>query len=278
MTTLLVGFDSAWTAHNSGAMAGLFRRNDGGYQELGPPMVANFADAERLVRHLQEEWKPTNTVQLLDQPTIVNNATGQRPVENIVGSAVSRRYGGMLSANRSQKEMFGDDAPVWHYLDQFGGPADPLTGCAITGVIETYPVLAKIALGWTVPDPGGRPTGRLPKYNPQRKRTFSIQDWQHVCRSMWIEFSNRRLSGIAQWIEDASQKVRPRKEDQDRLDACICLLVALHFSEGRKCLLVGDLETGYIIVPYDSQLQRELGERCRQTGRDPAGWVRKIQR
>jgi hypothetical protein len=47
-------------------------------------------------------------------------------------------------------------------------------------VIETYPVLTMIALGWTIPDSDGRLTGRLPKYNPGRKKTFSIKDWQHV--------------------------------------------------------------------------------------------------
>jgi hypothetical protein len=46
-------------------------------------------------------------------------------------------------------------------------------------VFETYPVLAMIALGWTLPD--SRPTGRLPKYNPQRRQTFSTDDWRHVC-------------------------------------------------------------------------------------------------
>jgi predicted RNase H-like nuclease len=31
MTTLLIGFDSAWTAKNSGALVGVMRRDDGDY-------------------------------------------------------------------------------------------------------------------------------------------------------------------------------------------------------------------------------------------------------
>ena len=144
----------------------------------------------------------------------------------------------------------------------------------MTGVIETYPVLAMIALGWTLPDPGGRPAGRLPKYNPEVKATYSPSNWQHVCGSVKREFSQRGLLGTAQWLEDLRQKAEPRKSDQDGLDACICLLVALHLAEGKECLMVGNMQTGHIVVAHDAELEMELKDRCRKTGRDPAAWVR----
>ena len=206
----------------------------------------------------------------------VNNAMGQRPVENFVGSSVSLRYGGMQTASRSRVEMFGDDAPVWHFLDQFGGPADPLTGNCVTGVIETYPVLAMIALCWTLPDPSPhpRPTGRMPKYNPDRRKTFSLPDWRYVCRRTSDSFKDRGLKEIAKWIDNASRLTDPRKEDQDRLDACICMLVALHLAEAKDCLMVGDLKSGYIVVPHSAELHGELDARCVEIGRVPAEWVR----
>jgi predicted RNase H-like nuclease len=102
MSTLLVGFDSAWTAKNFGAIVGVLNRDDGTFHDLGPPVVVNYADAERVVRNWQVQWKPTATVQLLDQPTIVKNITGQRPVENLVGCSVGLRCGGMQPANRSR--------------------------------------------------------------------------------------------------------------------------------------------------------------------------------
>lgn len=132
---------------------------------------------------------------LLDQPTIVTNATGQRPVENLVGSPVSLRYGGMQPANTSRGEMFGNNAPVWPFLARFGGPADPLQPVAGTRVFETYPVLAMIALGWILPD--SRVTGRLPKYNPERRKTFSIADWKHVCGLASGAFRQRVPDGDA---------------------------------------------------------------------------------
>jgi predicted RNase H-like nuclease len=175
-------------------------------------------------------------------------------------------------------EMFGAEAPIWPFLNWFGG-ANPLGPVADSLVIETYPVLAMIALDWTLPDrfPQARPTGRLPKYNPERRRTFSISDWQHVCERASNAFRKRGLVRIASWIDDASRRSPLRKPDQDGLDACLCLLVALYLAEGKDCLLVGDLQTGYIVVPDHVDLRDELTIRCKKTGRIPSEWVLKLR-
>ncbi len=214
MTILLVGFDSAWTPTNSGALVGAIRAEDGAFREFCLPKIVNYREAEATILEWQEEQKPLATIVLLDQPTIVKNTAGQRPVENLVASPVSRRYGGMQPANTGRKTMFGKDAPVWRFLTQFGGPADPLASLSGTWVIETYPVLAMIALGWMLPD--SRPAGRLSKYNPQRKKTFSIADWQHVCHLTSHEFHKCGLLQIAEWLDDAAQSKKPGKRDRMR--------------------------------------------------------------
>ena len=272
MRTLLVGFDSAWTPNNSGSLIGVLRMDDGTFRELGPPLIVDYPQAEGIILRWQTELVPTATIVLLDQPTIVNNAAGQRPVENIVASAVSLRYGGMQPANTSREDMFGTMAPMWKFLARFGGPADPLEPVADTRVFETYPVLAMIALLWTLPD--SRPAGRLPKYNPERKKTFSISDWQHVCGLASTAFHERGLMEIAQWLDVAARNASPRKSDQDGLDARLCLLVALYLAERKDCLMVGDRKTGYIVVPYGGGILSELQTRCDRTGRSPSEWVR----
>jgi predicted RNase H-like nuclease len=246
--------------------------DDGTFRELGPPLIVDYPEAESVILRWQADWAPEATIVLLDQPTIVKNAAGQRPVENIVASAVSLRYGGMQPASTSREEMFGTMAPMWKFLARFGGPADPFQPVADTRVFETYPVLAMIALLWTLPD--SRPAGRLPKYNPERKKTFSIKDWQHVCGLASLAFHERGLVEIGQWLNVAARKASPRKSDQDGLDACLCLLVALHLAERKDCLMVGDRETGYIVVPYEGGILSELQSRCSQTGRPPSEWVR----
>jgi predicted RNase H-like nuclease len=272
MTALLVGFDSAWTAKKSGAIAGLIHDKDGTFRELGSPQIADYRQAEAQILRWQVEIIPTVTIIMLDQPTIVKNAAGQRPVENIVGSPVSLRYGGVQPANTTRMEMFGEEAPVWPFLHKFGGPADPLKPTGSVWVFETYPVLAMIALEWTLPD--ARPAGRLPKYNPARKNTFTIADWQHVCEVAKTAFSKLGLTQTADWIASIGLKPAPSKSEQDRLDACLCLIVAIHFSVGKDCLMVGDMQTGYIIVPCNNRLFTELANRCLITGRDLSQWVR----
>jgi predicted RNase H-like nuclease len=251
---------------------GALRFDDGTVRDLGIPQIVNYSDAEKMIVQWQADHTPTATIILLDQPTIVKNPSGQRPVENIVSSPVSRRYGGMQPANTARLEMFGEDAPMWPFLDRFGGPANPFKPAESVKVFETYPVLTMIALDWTLPD--SRVSGRLPKYNPQRRKTFSISDWQFVCRLMSEAFRERQLPGIAKWIENAAQIASPRKHDQDGLDACLCLMVALDLVEEKDCLMVGNLESGYIVVPHGIGLRTELSARCDETGRVPSDWVR----
>lgn len=275
MTTLLVGFDSAWTPTNSGALIGVLQHGDSTFTELGPPQIVDYCEAEEVILKWQAVEAPTTTIVLLDQPTIVKNVTGQRPVENLVGSPVSHRYGGVQPANTSRDAMFGKGAPVWGFLNRFGGPADPLASVGDTRVFETYPVLAMIALEWMLPDT--RAAGRLPKYNPERRKTFSISDWQHVCEHTSSAFLERGLTKTARWIDTAALNASPRKTDQDGLDACLCLLVALVLAEGKDCLMVGNQVSGYIVVPYGAGLHAELDTRCNATGRSPPGWVRSFQ-
>lgn len=274
MTILLVGFDSAWTSINRGAMVGvLFTAH--GFKELGAPLVVNYQEAERKIQEWQSDHRPEATIIMVDQPIIVNNAAGQRPVENIAGSAVSRRRGGMQPANTGKENTFGRGAPVWPFLGRFGGPGNPLEPLRDTLVLETYPALALIALGWTLND--SRLTGRLPKYNPKSKKKFSALDWQHVCGWVTCEFRKRGLADLVRWLEKAGLDQSPVKGDQDCLDACICLLAALHLVEQKECMMVGDLATGYIVVPWGKNLSEELKVRCVKTGRNPADWVRSFR-
>ena len=152
MTTLIVGFDAAWTEKNSGALVGVLSDKNGIFDEICLPLVVDFRRAESTILEWQERYRPESTIVFLDQPTIVKNAGGQRPVDNLASSPVSLRYGGMQPANTSKKAMFGEDAPVWRFLNLFGGPADLLEPLAGTCVVETYPVLAMIALDWMLPD------------------------------------------------------------------------------------------------------------------------------
>jgi predicted RNase H-like nuclease len=270
--TLVVGFDSAWTAKKSGAIVAALSIFDGTFRCVSKPRTCDFSQALSQIAEWQAAYKVGATVVLLDQPTIVPNALGQRPVENIVSPCVGLRFGGVQPASTSRKNMFGVDAPVWPFLKHFGGAADPRGPLENTMVLETYPVLALIAWNWLLPH--RRSTGCLPKYNPERRKTYSIEGWKLVCGKALAEFQRRKLTSVVSWLVQAIAFDRPTKRDQDQLDACLCLLVGLGLLERAACLMVGNMETGYIVVPDSELLRNELDSRCRDTERSQEDWVR----
>ena len=75
MNTLLVGFDSAWTRGNSGAIAGAVRTTDGTLRDLPAPQVADFDKATEIIGNWESDWSPSATLVLLDQPTIVTKCS-----------------------------------------------------------------------------------------------------------------------------------------------------------------------------------------------------------
>lgn len=272
---LLVGFDSAWTAHNRGGLVAVLRAANGRIEELGIPHSVTFEEAAPVIKEWQDRLKPAHTLILLDQPVIVENDTGQRAVERIVSSPISKHGGGMQPAYKGKAAMFGSDAPIWPFLGEFGGAADPLVGVADVAVYEAYPCLNLIALEWLLPC--GGVCNRLPKYNPANSAKFSLHDWQHVCWHLSEELGTLGLVELPQWLDELKTLGQPHKADQDRLDACLCLITALHLADQRACLMVGDAATGYVVVPHGDTLHRELTDRCLKLGRDPAEWVREFR-
>lgn len=284
-TSLVIGFDSAWSLNNSGGMVGAVMANNDQRSSLGAPLVVNHVEAAKQINQWQKEYHATSTLILIDQPTVVPEKVRQRPVENIVGSPINRRYGGVQSSNRSKEELFGDSAPIWEFLKKFDGACNPIQSFPNQHrknyVIETYPALAMIAMDW-IPDDNHinpRATGRLPKYNPANRRKFSYEDWRFVCRQTALGMKKFALEDLEMWLNTAGNKESPQKQDQDCLDACICLLVGMQMAAHEDCLLVGNMDTGCIVVPYCQTLYQELAVRCEKSNpkRHPGDWIKKFK-
>lgn len=262
MKTLLVGFDSAWSAKNRGGIVAALRNGDGTYQEFDDlePKPVNFIEAIMRIQEWQAQSNPCSTLILIDQPTVVKNKSHCRPIEYAVSPSVGRRGGGMQPAHRGRVELFGDGAPIWNFLDVFRLAAMPFDPLAETQVMETYPVLTIMARGWKFKQPPEAPRIdllRLPKYNPAGK--FYSDDWNRLCAYLATEIEDFGLNNLGIWIRRCIGKdPKPSKSDQDCLDACLCLLAALHLIESKPCLLAGSPETGCIIVPYNEDLKDEI--------------------
>lgn len=247
-------------------MVAVLVAEDQSVTQVMSPERANFERATGRIVALQAQTNTKSLLVALDQPTIVENLTGKRPVERIVSSTIGRHGSGMQPSNRGRADMFGDKAPVWPFVVLFGLAEPYRADQQAVGVVETYPALALIALGVS----RTTPRLQLPKYNPQRK-TFQLADWQFTCESVGAELVRLGATAAARWCAEA-QACKPNKATQDMLDACICLIVGLHRALGRPCLEVGDA-AGRILVPDGEMVRRDLIARCGALGWDADHWI-----
>ena len=122
MRETFVGFDSAWGDKKPG---GIVRATftDGKLDRCDGPKPVCFNDAAKIVEELRSD--SDYMLIALDQPTLVPNCEGARPVECVAGVLVSRLGGGVQPANCGRPE-FGQDAPVWRFLHRIDACQNPL--------------------------------------------------------------------------------------------------------------------------------------------------------
>jgi predicted RNase H-like nuclease len=253
---VVVGFDSAWTDKLSkpGAIcAAHYRGAD--CVSFEPPRLASFTEALSFIRRMERPGIPL--LLALDQPTIVRNETGSRPVDKIAGSLISWLGGGVQPASRSKVGMFDDNAPIWRFLSDLAATQSPEQArLADVGrhVIEVFPALALAAFDQVF---FGRNLG--PRYNPERRKTFKIGDWHAVLRVTREEAMRLGCQDAAAWVS-LQEPDRVRKRHQDCLDALICLLVGLRWRLERrsKSMMMGCLDHGYIIAPTTPMMHERL--------------------
>jgi predicted RNase H-like nuclease len=154
--------------------------------------------------------------------------------------------------------MFCNASPIWRFLTALGTVEDPEQArLAADGLylIEVFPALALAPLG------AGR-FGRLggPRYNPGRKKTFRADDWVRVAEAATHEFRALGCQELAGWCRDARKIGQPRKADQDMMDSALCALIALRWRlrPRGESLLLGDLTTGYMVLPASPAVRERL--------------------
>lgn len=250
----IIGFDSAWTdnARAPGAICSI-RISGGDKFEFIVPRLATFSEALDFIQ--AEKSNSQMCMVAIDQPTLVPNLVGMRPVERVVASLISYIGGGVQPANRSKSNMFGNTAPIWKFKDKLGAVEDPLLArYAHNGlhIIEVFPALALAAFD-------DRFCQRLsgPRYNPGRRKTFQFVDWISVLQAVIAEASNLGLDCLADWASEFRLVQKVHKSDQDKLDAAICSMIGFIwlFCDPKKSAMIGDLQAGYIVSPM-SELTR----------------------
>jgi predicted RNase H-like nuclease len=258
-----IGFDSAWTDNPRapGAICAVGIENCQSAR-FDAPQLVSFDQALTFIEKTRS--KTGATLIALDQPTVVPNLTSMRPVERVAASLISWLGGGVQPSNRGRLGMFCDASPIWRFLTALGAEEHPERArIAADGLylMEVFPALALASLGKGF-------FGRLkaPRYNPDRKKTFLMSDWVRVAETAAREAHELRCDELAEWCRAAMSTAQPRKADQDKLDSALCVLIALHWRlrPREASLLLGDLTTGYMVLPAIREVRKYLTNPARK--------------
>lgn len=255
--TVVFGFDSAWTdaPRAPGAICAIAFDSQG-HVTFHEPRLVSFAEAKTFIDDVGKGF--AFRLVALDQPTVVPNSAGSRPVEKVAASLVSFVGGGVQPANRSKVGMFCDDAPIWSFLSGLNAIEDPIrsrTASAGHFLIEVFPALALPSLKESFAQ-------RLcaPKYNPQNRKKFRLEDWHAVARVIELSAEEFGVRQLAAWARHMHDVARPRKSDQDKIDSALCALIGLFWRAGpvTSSAMLGDLGSGYMITPISDATRARL--------------------
>lgn len=245
MTDIIVGgYDSAWGVGNRGALAYLRVKSsqDGQvvFDLIGSPTTVDWTQAAANVI----ATKPVALA--IDQPLVVANATGCRPIERLLAQQLHGAHCAAYPANTSNP-CFSANAPLWGFLnalDASGFSHDPCGArqgapTALTGhrYFECYPHLA--ILGLT-----GRQT--ILKYKVRHR---NAADWQSL-----LALLASRVNGFTPASFSAHTK-----SNEDKVDAVVCALVAGYWlADASSSEIIGSLSTGYIVSPLSPMTRQAL--------------------
>jgi len=259
-----VGFDSAWVGNTPGGICWA-TFVDGRFEKWGEPRCATFDDAAGIIEELHAQ--SAYTLVALDQQTVVENETGMRPVEKVAASLVSKLKGGVQPANRSKEAMFGDAAPIWKFIERIGATQNPAEARSASDglhLIEVFPALALPSLELQIWE-----RKRKAAYNPSKKN-FSPEDWRMVAKTVQRHAKQLKIAPLAKWAAQMADKDRPAKPDQDRIDAAICLIIALYWRcrnmRDIDMAFIGDTDNGYMVTPVAPETREILQTAAEKKG------------
>jgi hypothetical protein len=100
--------------------------------------------------------------------------------------------------------------------------------------------------------------GRGPRYNPANR--FNPLDWNAVVSTLLGEARRVRCKKFVEWCYQLRRVSNPRKRHQDKLDAALCLLIAIRWRQEhrRNSIMIGDLRSGYIVAPVIPVIRERL--------------------
>ena len=238
----IAGIDLAWGERNGDGLCLIRAQQTGGVRRAEVVACAHvFGDAALL------DWVETRlpraagpSLLLFDAPVVCPNVTGSRPVDRLATSRFGRFHAGPHPANAAR---CGRPLRLVRALEERGGVVGWQLGLAGRLLAEVFPHPAMIRL---------LALDRIVKYKrgPVAARRLEFARLQNLLRAClrtrftpgeWEETPALTAVLAASWTKPA----------EDRLDAFICALIGYHHwrHAGRRSEVLGDLETGFILLP-----------------------------
>lgn len=258
MTTTFIGIDLAWQSDKNHTGIVVARGDDSGATaERASAGVTSL----RAVVAFVEEHATANTVIAIDAPLIIRNATGQRPCE----TEVSRRFGAYHAGAHSTNLGKYPDAPPCRLVEMleaagFAHAPRPHTSGERDGkwLFEVYPHPAMVSLfrlDHIIRYKKGTASERAKGLLLLRNYLSALRVFEPPLRP------GDELEGL---FYESILRLRGKalKHYEDLLDAYFCSYLALFcwsFGSGRN-EMIGDVDSGYIIVPYRAAKPPALGE------------------
>ena len=112
MKAIFTGFDSAWSPANSGAICDLLLEG-GSLQLAAEPVIASWDYA---LARASEDTKLDLHVWAIDQPIVVCNKEGARPVEKGLAKALMADFGCGAHSSNLGTLAWADGAPIWSFV------------------------------------------------------------------------------------------------------------------------------------------------------------------
>ena len=258
MITTFVGIDLAWQSDKNHSGIVVARGDDSGATAERASAGVSSLDA---VVAFVEQHATANTVIAIDAPLVIRNATGQRQCE----TEVSRRFGAYHAGAHSTNLGKYPNAPPCRLVEMleragFAHEPRPHTSGERGGkwFFEVYPHPAMVNLF------------RLDHIIRYKKGTASekakglilLRNYLSALRT--FEPPLRPGDDVEGLFFESVPQLRGKalKHYEDLLDAYFCSYLALfYWSFGTaRSEMIGDVETGYIIVPHRAAKPPALGE------------------
>jgi predicted RNase H-like nuclease len=255
------GFDSAWGAHNSGAICDLVLSEDGSLRLDRDPFVANW---DRAIAQAAQPKALGLHVWAVDQPICVQNETGCRLVEQDLARALMADFGCGAHSSNLSNPCWHTGARIWGFVRALEGNNYIHNPMAIPAAksgryyLECYPHPALL---------GMFDLDQIVKYKIRHK---SAGEWQRILdllRSLTVsDLPIRNIDGFVR------EGLPQNKANEDRVDAIISAYTAAYWWKfgTERSTLIGDLTTGYIVTPHSgrtySALAKVFGRRMNRQG------------